>query len=95
VASDEWGVPIEAREGLVFAVLAARCVLGLPSTHPGATGAARGRVLGKISWPVVADPARERDPEHPRTSAFEHAPENALERTRESTRENTRGNTRA
>jgi anhydro-N-acetylmuramic acid kinase len=51
--SDELGVPIEAREGLVFAVLAARCALGLPSTHPGATGAARGRVLGKISQPAV------------------------------------------
>ena len=27
----------------------ARCALGIPSTHPGATGARRGRVLGKLS----------------------------------------------
>jgi anhydro-N-acetylmuramic acid kinase len=38
-----------AREALVFAVLAALCVLQIPSTHPGATGARTGRVLGKIS----------------------------------------------
>jgi anhydro-N-acetylmuramic acid kinase len=51
VASDELSVPAHAREGLVFAVLGARCVLGIASTHPGATGARRGRVLGKLSWP--------------------------------------------
>ena len=34
---------------LCFAVLAARCVRGEPSTHPGATGARAGRVLGKLS----------------------------------------------
>lgn len=53
IPSDECGVPSDAREGLVFAVLAARCVLSIPSTHPGATGAARGRVLGKISQPTI------------------------------------------
>ena len=36
----------------VFATLAARCVLGEPSSAPSATGAAEGRVLGKISPPV-------------------------------------------
>jgi 1,6-anhydro-N-acetylmuramate kinase len=30
----------------LFALLAARHVAGLPSTHPGATGARRGGVLG-------------------------------------------------
>ncbi len=43
------GVDPKAREALVFAVLAAACVLGIPLSHPGATGAPRGRCLGKIS----------------------------------------------
>lgn len=43
------GVDPKAREALVFAVLGAACVLGIPVTHPGATGAAAGRTLGKIS----------------------------------------------
>ncbi len=47
--SDEAGVDPKAREALVFAVLGARCPLGIPSTHEGATGARRGRVLGKLS----------------------------------------------
>jgi anhydro-N-acetylmuramic acid kinase len=45
----ECGVDPKAREALVFAVLGARCALGIPSTHPGATGARAGRVLGKMS----------------------------------------------
>jgi anhydro-N-acetylmuramic acid kinase len=57
VPSDEVGVPAQAREGLVFAVLGARCVLGIASTHPGATGARRGRVLGKLSWNAIAERA--------------------------------------
>ncbi len=47
--SDVVGVPVDAREALVFAVLAARCVLGVPVTNPAATGARAGHVLGKIS----------------------------------------------
>ena len=47
--SDEAGVDPKAREALVFAVLGARCALGIPSTHAGATGARPGRVLGKMS----------------------------------------------
>jgi len=43
------GLDPKAREALVFAVLGAACALGLPVTHPGATGAAAGRPLGKIS----------------------------------------------
>jgi anhydro-N-acetylmuramic acid kinase len=43
------GLDPKAREALVFAVLGAACALGLAVTHPGATGAARGRPLGKIS----------------------------------------------
>jgi anhydro-N-acetylmuramic acid kinase len=47
------GVHPDAREGLVFAILAARCVLGWPSTRPESTGARAGRVLGKLCWPGV------------------------------------------
>lgn len=49
VSTIEVGVDPKAREALVFAVLGARCALGIPSTHPGATGARVGRVLGKLS----------------------------------------------
>jgi anhydro-N-acetylmuramic acid kinase len=49
-SSRERGIDPDAREGLVFAVLAARCVLGIPSTRREATGAAPGRVLGKLCW---------------------------------------------
>ncbi len=45
----DFGIDPKSREALVFAVLGAACALGLPVTHPVATGAARGRVLGKIS----------------------------------------------
>lgn len=47
------GVHPDAREGLIFAILAARCVLGWPSTRPESTGAPAGRVLGKLCWPGV------------------------------------------
>jgi anhydro-N-acetylmuramic acid kinase len=47
--SDAYGVPVDGREALVFAVLAARCVLGIAVTAPSATGARAGRTLGKIS----------------------------------------------
>jgi len=49
--SCEAGVDPDAREALVFAALAARCLVGEPVTSPYATGAAPGRVLGKISPP--------------------------------------------
>jgi anhydro-N-acetylmuramic acid kinase len=44
------GVDPDAREALVFAVLAARCALEVASTQPGATGASPGRILGKLSF---------------------------------------------
>lgn len=43
------GVDPDAREALVFAVLAARALLGEAVTRPAATGAAPGRCLGKLS----------------------------------------------
>jgi len=51
VVSDTVGVAPDGREALVFAVLGVRCLLGEPSTQPGATGARPGRVLGKFCWP--------------------------------------------
>ncbi len=48
-SSAEYGVDPLAREALVFATLAARCILGQAVTMPSATGARAGRVLGKIS----------------------------------------------
>jgi len=46
--SDAHGVDPDAREALVFAVLAARNLLGRPSTRPDVTGADGGRVLGAL-----------------------------------------------
>jgi anhydro-N-acetylmuramic acid kinase len=52
----EAGVDPAAREGLVFAVLGARALLGIPSTSSWVTGAAEGHVLGRITPPPpVAD----------------------------------------
>lgn len=48
-ASERHGVDPDQREALAFALLARRCILGVPSTLPAATGAAPGRILGKIS----------------------------------------------
>lgn len=53
-SSDAVGVPPDAREGLVFALLGARCALGIPSTRPSVTGARAGRILGKLSPPALA-----------------------------------------
>ena len=44
--SYEW---VEFKEAIGFALLADRTIHGLPGNHPGATGAARPVVLGKIS----------------------------------------------
>jgi anhydro-N-acetylmuramic acid kinase len=52
-SSADFGVDPDAREALVFAVLGARFVLGLPSTQPAATQALAGRILGKFS-PAVS-----------------------------------------
>ncbi len=47
------GIDPKAREALVFAILGSARVLGLPVTHPGATGARAGARLGKLSVPAV------------------------------------------
>jgi anhydro-N-acetylmuramic acid kinase len=46
--SDEFGIPADAKEAIGFAVLANETISGHPSNVPGATGASRRVVLGKI-----------------------------------------------
>jgi len=47
-ASDEFGVPSDAKEAMGFAVLANETISGNPSNIPAATGASRPVVLGEI-----------------------------------------------
>jgi anhydro-N-acetylmuramic acid kinase len=47
--TDDAGIPSQARESLAFAVLANETISGRPSNVPGATGARREAILGKIS----------------------------------------------
>ena len=49
--SDEFGLASEAKEAVAFAVLAYETWHRRPSNLPSATGAKRGAVLGKISYP--------------------------------------------
>ena len=57
----EYGVDPDAREALLFAVLAQRAILAQPSSAPWATGARPGAVLGAIH-PAPARRATERSP---------------------------------
>jgi anhydro-N-acetylmuramic acid kinase len=47
--SDEFGLNVDAKEAIAFAVLADRTMHGLPGNLPSVTGARRPVVLGKIS----------------------------------------------
>jgi anhydro-N-acetylmuramic acid kinase len=49
--SDRYGLPIDAKEAIAFAVLADRTMHGLPGNLPRVTGARRPVVLGKIVRP--------------------------------------------
>jgi anhydro-N-acetylmuramic acid kinase len=45
----DYGIDVDAKEALAFAILADRTIRGLPANVPVATGAARAVVLGKIA----------------------------------------------
>lgn len=49
--SDRYGLPVDAKEAIAFAVLADRTLHGLPGNLPSVTGARRAVVLGKIVRP--------------------------------------------
>ncbi len=50
--SDEFGLDVDAKEAIAFAVLADRTMHGLPGNLPSVTGARHRVVLGKISRPL-------------------------------------------
>jgi anhydro-N-acetylmuramic acid kinase len=49
--SDKYGLPVDAKEAIAFAVLADRTLHGLPGNLPSVTGARRPVVLGKLTRP--------------------------------------------
>lgn len=49
--SDSYGIPIDAREAIAFAILGNETVCGTPANVPQATGASHAVVLGKITPP--------------------------------------------
>jgi anhydro-N-acetylmuramic acid kinase len=49
--SDRYGLPVDAKEAIAFAILADRTLHGLPGNLPRVTGARRAVVLGKIVQP--------------------------------------------
>jgi len=49
--SDNYGLPVDAKEAIAFAVLADRTLNGLPGNLPSVTGARRAVVLGKLVRP--------------------------------------------
>jgi anhydro-N-acetylmuramic acid kinase len=49
--SDRYGLPVDAKEAIAFALLADRTLQGLPGNLPSVTGARRAVVLGKIVRP--------------------------------------------
>ena len=49
--SDRYGLPMDAKEAIAFAILADRTLHGLPGNLPSVTGARRAVVLGKIVKP--------------------------------------------
>jgi anhydro-N-acetylmuramic acid kinase len=49
--SGRYGLPVDAKEAIAFAILADRTLHGLPGNLPRVTGARRAVVLGKIARP--------------------------------------------
>jgi anhydro-N-acetylmuramic acid kinase len=50
-SSDAYGLPVDAKEAIAFAILADRTLHGLPGNLPAVTGARRAVVLGSVSRP--------------------------------------------
>lgn len=50
---EDLGLSSDAKEAVAFAILADRCMQGLPNTLPSVTGARKPAVMGKISLPFV------------------------------------------
>ncbi len=57
--SEEWGLPVDAKEAIAFALLADRTWHGRAGNLPSVTGARGSRVLGKVVWPPAV-PASKR-----------------------------------
>jgi len=51
MSSAEFGLPVDAKEAIAFAVLADRTLHGLPGNIPAVTGARRAVVLGSVWRP--------------------------------------------
>jgi anhydro-N-acetylmuramic acid kinase len=49
---EQFGIPVQALEPVLFALLGWKCLRREPSFYPRATGAQRPAVLGKIAWPA-------------------------------------------
>jgi anhydro-N-acetylmuramic acid kinase len=49
--SDDFGLPVDAKEAIAFAVLADRTLHGFAGNLPSVTGAQRAVVLGKLIQP--------------------------------------------
>ena len=49
--SDSYGIPVDAREAIAFAILGNETICGTPANVPSATGATHSCVLGKITPP--------------------------------------------
>ena len=47
---DDLGIPLQAKECVSFAMLAAACIDGVPANLPQVTGASRPAILGKIMY---------------------------------------------
>jgi len=49
--SADFGIPVDAKEAICFAVLANETICGCAANLPSVTGAKRPAILGSISWP--------------------------------------------
>lgn len=59
VPIDDYGLPAQAKEGYLFALLGYLTVHGIEGTYPSATGASRGSILGSVApgaHPLVLPP---------------------------------------